>query len=275
MNILCTQVRVQTALIRTQSTPVSCQFKHRVVFNMNFDLSDCRIVWLIWLFFKYLLALVLFILRLFDCGSPVRVSGWVSGLVVFFHKRTEVIWSAYYSVFNTEIFILDWFWNTTDVALDAFTMLVTVLYEFEYLDILITFLFLNCCGDFANLYCEIKVRALYRQTRNELNRKYYKPDFYFPDIINLPKWNKFNPVEEKDKYGAVRCKVMEFITNNRIPFLALWCQDLRTIKILKRLIKEELLKIKKGISQVNVKSVWEEDRWTIVPTPKALKLQNK
>ena len=93
-------------------------------------------------------------------------------------------------------------------------MLIKGLYELEYQDIIITLAFLIVCGDFVNLYCEVKVRALYRQTRNEFNKRYYKADFYFPDIINLPKWNRFNPAEEKDKYGAIRCKVMEYITNN-------------------------------------------------------------
>ena len=241
---------------------------------MIVDIGDFRILWLIWLFFKYLFALVLFIFRLFDCGYPV-ISGWVSGVVVFFHQRTEVVWSVYYSIFNTEMFILDWFWNITDVALDAFTMVVTVLYAMEYQDMAITFFFLVVCGDFANLYCEMKVRALYRQTRNELNRRYFKTDFYFPDFINIPKWNRFNPSEEKDKYGAVRCKVMEFITNNNISIMSLWCQDLRTIKTLKKFIKEELLKLKKGMTKLKGTDFWDEDRWTLVPTPKALKLQNK
>jgi hypothetical protein len=50
---------------------------------------------------------------------------------------------------------------------------------------LILFFFLVFCGDFANLYFEIKVRSLYRQTGNDFNMKYYKADFYFPNIYDL------------------------------------------------------------------------------------------
>ena len=241
---------------------------------MFLSVGDLRILWLIWLFFKYLIAMVLFVFRLFDCGSPVT-SGWVASLVVAFHQRTEFFWSIYYSIFDTDLIILDWFWSTIDFCLDVFNMVVKSFYELEYQDIIITVTFLIICGDFANLYCEIKVRALYRQTRNDFNKRYYKADFYFPDIINLPKWNRFNPAEEKDKYAAIRCKVMEFITSHEITITSLWFHDFHTIRLLKKFIKEELLKMKKGMTQVKGTSLWDKDRWKIVPTPKALKLQNK
>ena len=136
---------------------------------------------------------------------------------------------------------------------------------------MILFFFLIVCGDFANLYCEIKVRSLYRQTRNDFNRKYYKADFYFPNIFDLGTWNRYNPWEEKEKYGAFREKVMEFITNNQISNLSIFCEDFQTMKILKKFVKEEMLKMKKGLTQVKVEDYWGH----IVPTPKALKLQVK
>ena len=247
-----------------------------------------HLTWIGWLLIKYLTWISWFLITsvmvvdigicswLSDFAYSVTafISMCVSQVVIFIHQQTEPCWTMYYSIYNLNDqfwVVLDWFWNTLDVIKDTFATIVTDLYELELqYDLGILLFFLIFCGDFALLYREYKVRELYRKTRNDFNRKFYASDYYYPKI-DLDKWGWYNNQQEKGKYGAVREKVVQFIKNNEIDTFSLFCEDIQTLKVIKKLIKEELLKMKKGLTQVKENDWWGE----IVPTTKALQLESK